>query len=225
MASVPAAQAATVQLNSWTWGNGNNVNASAPVYSGAAGGFSGTLTGSSVPELNGSIETYCVELTEFFSFGGSYNDYNVMAASSYFTAAKAATLGKLITYVYGNNLFGGTAVDYRDNLSSAVQLAIWNTVYDGDSTLGSGTFGDISEYRDGTVNFFGANQLLANSANLGISYDLYVLSSGRPMVDVQGKQDQLVWRRSTNQVPEPTSLALAFAALAGMGVAAKRRKA
>lgn len=224
-AQLPAANAATMQLNSWTWGNGNSVNASTPAYNGASGGFTGTLSGGT--GFDGAIDTYCVELTEHFSFGGSYSDYKLVNASSYFTASRATVLGKLISYVFGNNLFATTAAGSKDDLSTALQLAIWNTVYDTDTTLSSGAFVDSSVYKDGNANFAGANGLLAASqvASQAITYDLYVLQSlGNP-----GHQDQLIWvptRGSTDRthVPEPASLALALLALGAAG-AAKRRKA
>jgi hypothetical protein len=216
------AQAATMQLNNWTWGNGNAVNATAPAYSGSAGGFTGTLSGASPATLDGVINTYCVELTESFSFGTAYSNYTVLDASSYFSAAKVATLGKLISYVYDSNLFGSTAAGYKDDLSTALQLAIWNVVYDTDITLNApGTFSDSSVYRDGTSNFLGANQLLANSADSLVTYDLYVLSSGRPIQTWVGHQDQLFWRHT---VPEPASFSLVALALAAAGFSARRRK-
>lgn len=216
------AHAAAMQLNSWTWGKGNAVDASAPTYSGFGGGFSGTLSGAVPASLNGPIDTYCVELTESFSFGAQYSNYTVLGAGTYFTAAKAATLGRLISYVYDNNLFGNTAAGYKDDLSTALQLAIWNVVYDTDLTLDApGVFSDRSIYKDGTGNFRGANDLLANSANWGVSYDLYVLSAGRPFNTWAGTQDQLFWRHT---VPEPTSLALVALAIGAAGFSARRRK-
>ena len=121
-AAMPAAQAATMTLTNWTWSQGNNVNASAPAYSGQGGGFSGTLSGSG--GFDGPIDTFCVELTQTFNWNTAYHDYSVVSAASYFTAAKANTLDKLITYVFGENLFGTTTSAFRDDLSTALQLAV-----------------------------------------------------------------------------------------------------
>jgi len=94
-------------------------------------------------------------------------------------------------------------------------------VYDADVTLNSGPFSDSSVYKNGTANFLGANQLLANSANWLVHYDLYVLSAGKPIQTTNGTQDQLFWRHS---VPEPTSFSLVALALAAAGFSARRRK-
>lgn len=209
------AQASTVVLSGYTYGNGNNVAVTAPNYNGSAGGFSGTLSG--FGGFDGAINSYCVDLLESFSFGTSYTDYSLVSAASQFTAAKVTALGKLISYVYGNNLIGSTGAAYKDDLSTAVQVAIWNIVYDTDFTLDSGTFKDSSIYKSGTANFMGANALLSNSqlASQSISYSLNVLRSvGNP-----GHQDQLIWRA----VPEPASSALVLLALGAAGCVTRRR--
>ncbi|MDP1900961.1 MAG: PEP-CTERM sorting domain-containing protein [Rubrivivax sp.] len=221
----------SLTFTGWAYDNGNNVNATTHAYRGSAGGFSATLSGA--PGFDGALETYCVDLLQTIGFGIAYSDYGVVSAGSYFTEAKAQTLGKLISYVFDGDLFGGTAAGYKDDLSTALQVAIWNTVYDTDLTLASGTFKDSSPYKNGNSgNFAGANGLLSASqvASQPISYGLYVLSS-------PSRQDQLFWQAlpettSTTQglpsqggsVPEPGSLGLAAAAMAGLAFVARRRR-
>jgi len=228
-----AANAGTVTFNGWAHGNGNtvnvnafNVNSSTHSYSfgGAAGAFKVTLSNflGANSRFNGSFEAYCVELMQSININGRYTDYRIVTASDYFAAKPnvAAKLTNLISYANNGNLIGGLAQTLRDDQSTALQLAIWNTVYDTDSSLALTTstgprLNDVSIFStSASGSFMNATNLLANAGS-ATGYSLFVLQSG-------SQQDQLIFLR--NVVPEPTSLALVALALGGAGFVSRRRK-
>jgi hypothetical protein len=210
-AGAHAAQAATVNLSSWTFGSGNNVNTSQPGYGGAAGGFSGTLDGA-------AVMTYCVELTQEFYWSTSYTNYTDETATAYFGASsdKALKLARLVSYAfYDSVVHVGNAAQ-----STSMQLAVWNIIYDNDYSLSAGSFADTSGYASYANTLLAASQSFTNLANV------WVLASPT-------QQDQLHWTKvsagrpsnadSPSAVPEPGALALVLVALGAAGLAARRR--
>ncbi|MEO7008527.1 MAG: hypothetical protein ABI156_05200, partial [Caldimonas sp.] len=69
------ASAGTVDLTGWTFGSGNTINVATPSHNGLAGGFTGSISGFGALDSN-SFKTYCVELTQFFSFSNSMTGYS-----------------------------------------------------------------------------------------------------------------------------------------------------
>ena len=122
----------------------------------SAGGFQGTWNGA-------PIVFWCIQLTQFFSFGTHYTDYTPSLATN-------SLLSRLFTEVGGSALTDSTH-------SAAFQLAIWEIVYDaGDLHLNAGAFKVLNN------NGHAATVTLAQSYLDGLataleSYTLYYLTS------------------------------------------------
>lgn len=218
------AQSASVTLTGWAFGNGNNVNTT--MYSGAAGGFRGSLTGAGAAGAadTASFITYCIELSESFHFGTSpIGNYNVVAGASYFQSRRsdagiADRLGRLMTWVADNP----TQVDNAGE-STSLQLAIWNLVYDKDWSVtmtSPGSFDDSSIYRTQ------ASRLLAGGQGVTSSrYDVFALervgNQDFLLATQRPARSSITSSSASSQVPEPASLALVVAALAGLGLTGK----
>ncbi len=165
----------------------------------AAGGYAGTWNA-------GSIVFWCIELTQYFGFGGNYNDY----AASVGSGAAFTMLGQLFNEAYGST------TDAQH--SAAFQLAIWEIVYDSDLDLHAGGF-HVTSGDAATIAL--AQGWLAALGNFQDTYDLIVLHSA-------SHQDFVTFGKPFEKlkltVPEPTPFALLVAAMFALLVASRRRQ-
>ena len=178
----------------------------------------------------GSFASYCVQVTESFSFGDSplsgYTIKPFTTAADYpggsippnqpVSLAQLDRIGKLMTYGYSASGFGSGGISNAE--ATALQAGIWEVIYQPSSDpstfdITTGTFRVTSTISTemSTVNtWMGA----AGGATMLTSYQKYAV------LHSWGKQDFLV------PVPEPEAYGLA---LAGLGVVAlgmrRRRKA
>ena len=248
-ATANAAYAGTVNLSNWavtvgSWDRTvamNNVAPGSPTFASnvRAGGFSGTasdFTGADAWVNSTSLLTYCVEFTQSFSLpSGNMANYSLVSGASYThwglasgaaaandRLAIAARLGGLMTHVSG--LTGNAAIDTSEE-SAAVQLAIWEIIYETPVGVGLNlSNGNLYETRSSDTNTSIrtlANDLLGGSANTQSDFDVFVLSR-------DGSQDFIALRekagRQNEEVPEPGAMGLSLAALGAMGVALRRRR-
>jgi MYXO-CTERM domain-containing protein len=218
------ARAEEVMISGWAYGAGNDVLAGtvAARYSGPAGALAGTLGGAAVHD-SAPFVTYSLELGEAPGFETvTPAEYELVGGAQYFLSRRgdaliADRLGRLMTYAYDNpdliNSAGG---------STALQLAIWNVVYDTDDTVTAdprSSRATAAKFSDASIYQGAANTLLAGARTvLDSKVRIFVLERA-------ATADLLLTRDNPTDtdVPEPGSLLLAASALAAAAAVRRRR--
>lgn len=214
-ACASTAQAAVVTLSGWAFGSGNAVASttggasSLPGYSGLAGGFAGALADAGALDTP-SFVTYSIELEQPFAFSDTpVGGYAVQDAAGYFAARRldnslrpegtlvAERLGRLFSWAQADATRVDTAAE-----STALQLAVWNIVYDSDWSL----FNPAGNYSDTSSHAVLANIMMANASLTANRLEVFALTNN-------GQPDLLV---TTLRVPSPGTLALAGLALVAL---------
>jgi hypothetical protein len=119
--SVDIAAATTITYSSYTWiGDDIQINSPNHIFGGA-----GQIT---LDTSSGNILAWCLDVTDYLLSSGTYS-VSTPATLPQLSAAQDAVIGSLI--VEGNALLAGQGINgyNKDDISTAVQIAIWQTEY------------------------------------------------------------------------------------------------
>lgn len=238
-----AATAGPLTHHGFSTAGSTNVSVASPFNGATVGAAAGAFR---VTWGGGTFLTYCVELTQYAAIGQTH-DYTLVDGTEYFgtlvpglasrggsAAVVVERLDRLFTALGGLGLPAagalGAVAYTAAQASAAIQLAVWETVYEGYAggarldglNLAGGAFRETGTQRSaGQVRDL-ADSMLASAASLSAGhFDIAVLHSPH-------HQDYLlVTRRPVREegraVPVPGTLALAVLGLALVGGQRARR--
>lgn len=184
--------------------------------------YTGGLTSANFVDSQSDFFLYCYDLFQTISAGGQFT-YTVN-----YTAAQSRTLDFLgaVNYVLNGNTNAWSDPfawlhPANAGVSAAIQLGIWDSLYDTDSdfSLATGSF-QASGLDAGTTSEYALFQAAVQNASVND-----VPLSQTMVLQSADHQDQITgYRPPRRDLPEPGSLALLAAGLIAAGVARRARK-
>lgn len=231
---------ATVKFNGQAYGASTSatLNFASNPTSGPSAITSGSGAFSITVNNGGTFASYCIEPFQFFSSGSTYTDYKLRTDPQNFkwstaspgvngfdparSPAIAQRLGQLWAYADATYGLGTTPVTdaAKASASTALQWAIFNTLYDTDNSVSAGGAGNkfwiTATSTNGSILSM-ANTILQQSVNHQFQYGISVLTS-------PNNQDQIFTNGISSPVPEPGTYAMTLAGLMAVGFVARRRR-
>jgi PEP-CTERM motif len=166
------------------------------------------------PVGTGSFAAYCIDIsTVLQSPPGLYNVSPTPPVTSNLSLAQITTIGKLFTAAgFKGNDFANDGVD-TTRKAAALQLAIWEVVYDGYASVGGLDGGAFkATFSNATVNAYNGLVGSLRPETLASSVAFYTSIPN-------GRSQNLV-----SSIPEPSTYALLAACLGVVGLVAKRKQ-
>lgn len=192
-------------------------------YSGVGGQFNGNYWDAGAKPADSFFRFFCIELGQHANAGPNPYASSLLGDDDlrklYDIAYPNKTLGDF--WSGGQTSFGA----FADATSAAAfQVAVWNIYFDSDLNLSGGTFkwtGASSAVSTAAQALL--DQVASYGGNGYLNWTLYKFESPIPNSSQQqtGYQNYV---SATYKVPEPGTLALLGAAMAGLGVAGRRRR-